>query len=352
MDRVHEIDLMKRIVVGKGTRGKLGKVIKSLGYSEGMIVIISGPHVWSEWGDQVQGILEKEGYKVEVLLAKEPSKSEAEKLLEKVPEDVSLIIGFGGGKSIDLAKYMAYRLEKDVLSLPSATSHDGIASPFSSLKGINGPMSIKTKAPIAVIADLDIISSAPERLNRAGIGDVLAKFSAVKDWRLAHLLKGEYYGSYAASLALMSAKHVLKYVNLLKNLVDEGLRILVEALISSSVAMCIAGSSRPASGSEHLFSHALDIVANRPALHGEQVGLGSIMMLYLHGSKLWRKVRKVLKEVKLPTTAEELNVSDEKIIEALMIAPTIRKDRYTILGTEKLKREAAEHLAKVTGVIK
>ncbi|NPA84639.1 MAG: NAD(P)-dependent glycerol-1-phosphate dehydrogenase [Crenarchaeota archaeon] len=346
----HEIDLMKRVVVGKGTRTELAKILKSLGY-DGKVLVVTGPNVWSEWGDEVQGVLESGGYRVEYVTVREPTVEEAQNVMRKINFEPSVIVGFGGGKSIDIAKYVALKLNRDVVSLPSTTSHDGIASPFSSLRGLNGPTSMRTKTPIAVVADTEVIARAPERLNRAGIGDVLAKFSAVRDWRLAHVLKGEYYGSYAASLALMSARHVLKYVSLLKGLMEEGLRILVEALISSGVAMCIAGSSRPASGSEHLFSHALDIIANRPALHGEQVGVGTIMMLYLHGTKLWRKVRKVLKTLNLPTTAEELGVSDDKVVEALMLAPKIRPERYTILGSDGLTREAAENLARVTGVI-
>ncbi|ABU82351.1 NAD(P)-dependent glycerol-1-phosphate dehydrogenase [Ignicoccus hospitalis] len=348
----HEIELMKRVVVGRGTRRELPKVIKALGFDGGEVLVVTGPHVWSEWGDELQGLLEKEGFKVDFVTVVEPSVEEANKVLEGLNGEPNVVVGFGGGKAIDVAKYVAMKLGRDVVSVPTATSHDGIASPFSSLKGLKGPTSVKTKTPIAVVADIEVIARAPERLNRAGIGDVLAKFSAVRDWRLAHVLKGEYYGSYAASLALMSAKHVLKYSPLLKALSEDGLRILVEALISSGVAMCIAGSSRPASGSEHLFSHALDVIANRPALHGEQVGVGTIMMLYLHGSKLWRKVRKVLRDLNLPTTAEELGVEDEKIIEALTIAHKIRPERYTILGSDGLTREAAERLARTTGVIK
>ena len=114
--------------------------------------------------------------------------------------------------------------------------------------------------------------------------------------------------------------------------------------------MCIAGSSRPASGSEHLFSHALDILAPKPALHGEQVGIGTIMMLYLYGDPKWKKVRNVLQKIGAPITARELGISEEIIIKALTIAHTIRP-RYTILGEKGLTWEAAEKLARATGVI-
>jgi len=99
-----------------------------------------------------------------------------------------------------------------------------------------------------------------------------------------------------------------------------------------------------------LFSHALDMLAEKPALHGEQTGVGTIIMAYLHGMK-WERVRETLKRVGAPTNAYELGIDPEVIIEALTIAHTIRPGRYTILGKDGLTREAAEKAAKITGVI-
>jgi glycerol-1-phosphate dehydrogenase [NAD(P)+] len=114
--------------------------------------------------------------------------------------------------------------------------------------------------------------------------------------------------------------------------------------------MSIAGSSRPCSGSEHLFSHALDLIAPNSSLHGEQCGVGAIMMAYIQGQK-WRRIRDKLKAVGAPTNAEELGVDPRHIIHALTKAHTIRKDRFTILGSSGLTERAAERTAKVTGVI-
>jgi glycerol-1-phosphate dehydrogenase [NAD(P)+] len=113
--------------------------------------------------------------------------------------------------------------------------------------------------------------------------------------------------------------------------------------------MSIAGSSRPASGSEHMFSHALDRLAPKPALHGEQCAVGTIMMMYLHGGN-WQEIRDALIKIKVPVTAKGLKIDDELIIEALTIANTIRQERYTILSGG-LTYEAAEDLAIQTGVI-
>jgi glycerol-1-phosphate dehydrogenase [NAD(P)+] len=114
--------------------------------------------------------------------------------------------------------------------------------------------------------------------------------------------------------------------------------------------MGIAGSSRPASGAEHKFSHALDRIAPKPALHGEQCGVGTIMMAYLHGIT-WEDKRDALATIGAPTTAKQLGIEDQHIIQALKEAHTINPDRYTILGDRGITEEAAERLARITGVI-
>ena len=114
--------------------------------------------------------------------------------------------------------------------------------------------------------------------------------------------------------------------------------------------MSIAGSSRPCSGSEHLFSHALDIVAPEPALHGEQCGVGSIMMAYLWKAD-WKTLKEKLRVIGVPTTSAELGIDAEYIIEALTLASRIKPERYTILDVKHLNRQVAKELAIATGVI-
>jgi len=347
----HVIELPKRIVVGSGVLKSVGKVFRSLQLNE-PILIVTGPHVGRTYADLLVGPLEEAGYReIHMFIARDATRTTAENAASTAKEyKVKTIIGFGGGKSIDIAKYAAYMTDSAFVSIPTAASHDGIASPFASLKGISRPHSIKARTPIAIIADTRIIAKAPHRLLIAGAGDLIAKLTAVRDWRLAHRLKGEYYGEYAASLALLSAKHVIKYASIIRHGGEKAARIVVEGLISSGVAMCIAGSTRPASGSEHLFSHALDLLAPKPALHGEQVALGTIMMMYLHGGN-WRAVRVTMKRLGLPVTAKELGIEDSIIIKALTMAHSIRPERYTILGETGLTWEAAEKLARVAKVI-
>ena len=271
------------------------------------------------------------------------------KLRELIQGKVDFLLGVGGGTCIDVAKFTSYREKIPFISVPTAASHDGIASSRASIKGGGKPTSVEAQAPIAIIADTLIIKRAPHRLLAAGCGDMVANYTAVHDWELAHRLKNEPYSEYAAALSRMSAKLVMKNAKIIKQHTEESVRKVVKALISSGVAMSIAGNSRPASGSEHLFSHALDMIAPNPALHGEQCGVGAIMMAYLQGGN-WEAIRDALGTIGCPINSSELGIEPKYIIKALIKAPEIRPERYTILS-EGLNKREAEKLAKETGVI-
>jgi|UniRef100_A0A7J3SKJ4 glycerol-1-phosphate dehydrogenase [NAD(P)+] len=348
----HVIDLMERVVIGRQLLENLCESFPDrLKKQKVRALIVTGPNVWKIHRTRLEKGLAKGDISYEVHIAEVPHLDEAKKISEEAANmNADMLIGFGGGKSIDLAKYASSVINKIFVSIPTAASHDGIASPFASLKGGGWSTSVKVQQPTLVLADLDVISSSPRKLLIAGAGDAIAKFTAVADWRLAHLLRNEYYGSFASGLALLSAKHIVRNREIIAKDQVEATRIILEALINSSVAMGIAGSTRPASGSEHLFSHALDKIAPKPALHGEQTGVGTIMMAKLHRLN-WKKIRSVLKKIGAPTNAKELGIPEDKIIEALTIAHKIRPERYTILGDRGLTWEAAERLAVETGVI-
>lgn len=346
----HTMELPRKVIVGGGVLDSVGDTCRSLGFT-GVAGLLTGKRTYEVAGEATIDALKEADFEVCHETVTESTVEAANRLEEKFREiKPNIIVGVGGGKVIDVAKFAASRLEVDYLSVPTAGSHDGIASPQASISKLGKPYSVRTSAPIAIIADLDIIEGSPHKLVASGCGDILAKFTAVRDWWLAHYLKNEYYGEYAADLALMSAKIVSRSAESIGSNSSEGIRLVVEALISCGVAASIAGTSRPSSGSEHLFSHALDLVAPNRALHGEQCGVGAIMMSYLHRME-WRKIRDALKKIGAPTTAAELNVDREFVVEALIRAHSVRPERYTILGEKGLSRETAEKLAKTTGVI-
>lgn len=350
-DSQHVINLPRRIVVGSGVLSRAGEHFKHVTGEGAGVLVVTGPRVRNIVYPRLAESLEDEGYTVWPRIITGASVDTAEEVAEEAKRDrIDVIAGLGGGKAIDIAKYAAWESGKVFISIPTVASHDGITSPFASLKGFDKPVSRPAKTPALILMEVSVIASAPRRYNIAGFGDVIGKYTAVLDWRLASRLRGEYYGGYAASLALMSVRHVSQHVDEIAAGTQEGWRILLEALVSSGVAMCIAGSTRPASGSEHLFAHALTMLAKNPPLHGELVGVGTIMMSYLHGRN-WRKVKRILQRVGAPTTAKELGVPEDLIIEALVKAASVRPERYTILGEKGITPEAAEKLARVTGVI-
>ena len=346
----HYMQLPREVIVGKGTLDRIPEVVKRLGL-KGKALVLSDAQCYEIAGKTVSGFLEQAGFTADFLLVKSMTIDDlilVEEQLKKHKPQV--LFGVGGGTIIDAAKLSSTSQNIPFVSVPTTVSHDGIASPLASIKGSDKPYSILAQAPMAIIADTEIIAQAPWRFVVSGCGDVISKFTAVKDWKLAHLEKGEYYGGYSASLALMSAKLVTANADLVVQKQSEGLRILLEALISCGVAMSIAGSSRPCSGSEHLFSHALDLINSNHAMHGEQCGVGAILTSFLHGSN-WQKIKSTLKQIGAPTTAYELGVKDMDVVKALQVAAKIRPERYTILHKLNLNFDACETVARATGII-
>lgn len=312
-------------------------------------LVISDPTTFKLVGSGVEKQLKRAKFEAGHTLIKQADMVTVARIGMLARRKADFLLGVGGGKSIDTAKLASFQESKPFISVPTAASHDGIASSRASIRGGQKPTSIDTHAPIAIVADTLIIKRAPHRLLAAGCGDLVANFTAVRDWQLAHRLKGEPYSEYAATLSMVSAQIVMDNAKIVHRHTEESVRKVVKALISSSVAMAIAGSSRPASGAEHLFNHALNTIAPKPALHGEQCGVGAIMMAYLHGED-WQGIKGALQTIGAPTTAKELGIQTKYIIRALTIAHRIRPERYTILKNG-LKRRAAEQLVKVTGVI-
>ena len=342
------MELPRLIVVGEKNINDIGSFLKSLKNIK-KVSLVSGNNVKKIVQNKIESSLSASKIQMVWHLAETNDKRSIKKIEQNVGKSKSeLIVGVGGGRSVDIAKIIGFNLDLPFVSIPTSASHDGIASPFVSIKG-NKPHSLVATAPLGVFVDVDIIKKAPKKLLASGCGDLIAKITAVRDWQLGRDKTGEYYGRYSADLALMSAKILMEHSSRFSK---KGLdvREVVEALISAGVASCIAGSSRPCSGAEHLFSHAVDKLEPGIGLHGEKCGIGAIMIAKLQGQD-WRKIVKTLKSVGAPTTAKEIGLKSEVLAKALTIAQSLRPERYTILKEVNINENKAIKLAKSTKVL-
>ncbi len=348
------------ILFGPGALEQAPQAFAKIGL-KGKALVLSGGGATAKIADRLCSILEDSRFEtsrfvIESRIADVAEVLDASRVAER--EKTEFIIAVGGGRIIDVGKLVAANLRRPYVSAPTSASHDGIASPSVSFllkrSAVKAGIDVsKLTPPLGIIADTKVISTAPPITFRSGCGDILAKVTAIRDWKLAHKLKGEAYSEYAAAISRLSFDLIKQHAHELKPSEEKSSRLLVKTLIGSGVAIGIAGSSRPASGSEHMFSHALDLLSIReghsPAPHGIQVALGTIMMAYLHELD-WMEIRRLAKTMGLPVTAREAGIHPDLIVEALTIAHKVR-NRYTILGETGLTREAAEDLAKSTMVI-
>ncbi len=345
------IRLPRNVVVGHGVIDQVVDVIDDL-HLHGRPLFVTSPTPREVAAEPIVAAFEATGVDPAVVTIEKATFDAVERVIETAnAEDVSYLVGIGGGKAIDIAKMASYHLEMGFCSVPTAASHDGIVSNRGSVPDGDTRHSVAAEPPLAVIADTEILADAPWELTTAGCADIISNYTAVMDWRLAHRLKNVEYSEYAAALSEMTAEILVDNADLIRPGLEESSWVVTKALMSSGVAMSIAGSSRPASGAEHLFSHQLDRLAPGAALHGHQVGVGSIMTAYLHGGErgIWQDIRNALASIDAPTTADGLGIDDETVIEALTTCHEIR-DRYTILG-DGMDERAAREVATKTGVI-
>jgi glycerol-1-phosphate dehydrogenase [NAD(P)+] len=338
-DKSKWMQLPRDVVIGHDVLDHLPAVCTDLGLGSS-VMILSGRLTMEKVGHRVEELL-KPCYHTATLITEHIS-TEIIAQAEEAARDVDFLVGVGGGRVIDTAKIASYNLDKPFISIPTAASHDGIASARASVPTGEGNASLQAQPPLALIADTGIIAAAPHRLLASGCADIISNSTATLDWEFAHRLRNEPVSEYAMGLSRMTAELLMKNADLIKPNREESAWMVTKALVSSGVAMSIAGSSRPGSGGEHKFSHALDRLAPGKGLHGEKCGIGTIITMYLHGGD-WRAIRDALRTIGAPVTPHEIGVDDETAANALLAAKDIRPERFTILDLG-LTRESAREL--------
>jgi glycerol-1-phosphate dehydrogenase [NAD(P)+] len=230
-----------------------------------------------------------------------------------------------------------------VVAVPTAISNNGFASPGASLYVDGRRTSCQATIPFGVVIDTTVVRGSPARFNYSGISDLISKYSAIADWKLAYHSIGEAVNDFSVMISLQS---VANLVNHPVKAIDDlpFLQLVSGALVMSGVAMEVSGSSRPASGSEHLISHAYDQIASRPSMHGLQVGVASLGTMWLQGNPDRDTVLGVLEDTGFTAFMADNKLDRAQFVEAIRAAP-VKPGYHTVLSQPGAVERLQEYIA-------
>jgi len=333
-----QISIPNLVRVKPGAAGRVGIYARRHAFSE--IVVLHSADLQMNLMKKLCDGLQAENISVlQRWPVKDASFEQAREIFPQLPTKTRAIVGFGGGKALDVAKYVSFLTRVPYLAVPTSLSNDGFCSPQSSLTLAGQRKSLPSAMPFGVVIDTEICLAAPEILWLAGVGDLVAKLTAVTDWKLAFNAAGTFVDDFAA---LLSDATVFQFIaRPYRDL--EGVRLLGTSLMLNGIAMEVCGSSRPASGSEHLISHALDSLAGPPRMHGLQVGIATylVSLLQQRNSEL---IADLFEKTGFWRAIAAQPFSRAAWLQALRIAPSIKQDFYTVLSSRDCLPEAEEFL--------
>lgn len=275
----HKIDI-ETIKIGSGVLNEIPLFLRD--FKDKRVFIIEDKKTYQAAGKKAEDIL-KSDFRISKYVFDEehliPDEKALGRLLIEIPADTSLLLGVGSGTINDLTRFISYKLHIPYMIIATAPSMDGYASVVAPLIVDGVKTTYNAVYPLAIMADIDVLKVAPMYLIQAGLGDILGKYTALADWRLAHLLKNEYFCESIENLVRTAVQKSEIAIHGLLNREKESIESLTEALILSGLAIGMAGASRPASGEEHHLSHCWEMIfmssgTGTSFLHGNNVGVG------------------------------------------------------------------------------
>ena len=292
--RDHVCDVSE-IVTGNGAIKLLPEKIKLLGAKKPFI--LADKNTYKACGAAVEKILESENiaYTSYVFSSGDvkPDEKAVGSAVMHFDGSCDIVVGVGSGVINDIGKILARISERKYIIVATAPSMDGYASATSSMDRDGLKISLQSKCADIIIGDTDVLKNAPEKSLISGLGDIIAKYISVAEWRISHLINGEYYCDDIAALMRNSVKICAENAEGLKNREDKAVEAVFRGLCYAGAAMSFAKASRPASGNEHYFSHIWDMRAlefgTASSTHGIQCAIGTLIC-----AGLYEKLRDVV----------------------------------------------------------
>ncbi len=360
-------ELPRFVFLGKNTLNLVPHIATRMNFRRNGCLVVTGPKTLKIAGKECILKLEESEFHPKNYVVTDSTLEETQKLSKLLQDyNPSFIVAVGGGKIADVAKWsvklveIEQKLPIEIIGVPTNAPHDGIISPYCYLKIPleQDPEYLvesyigKARPPVGVIADTSIIESTDFRNIIGGFAHLMSNLTSLWDWKFANRVRGTQFSDFGAALSsvgsdLLSGEEQISRPTSM----DQAIRLVMKPLFVSGMGMCLSNSIRVAFGSEHLFAESLvRLKSSRETLHGERVGLGSILSAYLQG-KDWTRIKGLLETVGAPVCATDLDIDPEDIIDALMNAHDVKPKIYTVLGDKGLNKEAAKNLASKTGVL-
>ena len=284
--RHHRCDL-KILKIGRGMVQTLPESMQAIGVKRPFLVMDKNTRAA---GQIVEDVLDKAGiaythfcFPMEGHI--EPDEYAIGSLMMAFDPRCDVFIAIGSGVINDCCKVAAHATGLPSMVVCTAPSMDGYASNSSAMIQNHVKVSLYNACPLVILADTDIVRTAPDVMLRAGLGDMLAKYIAICEWRISHVVYGDPYCEEIAELMRTSLRKIIAHADGLMKREDAAIEAVIEGLVLSGLAMAFNQTSRPASGLEHYFSHLWEMQALQTGkaydLHGIQVGVGTLLTLWL-----------------------------------------------------------------------
>lgn len=290
---------VREMIVGPGVVSEIPCQIRKLGGKKAFL--LADANTYAACGEKVEELLVNERIPYSKYVFEEgsvePDESSVGSAFMHFDSECDLVIGVGSGVINDIAKILSNISHSKYIIVATAPSMDGYASATSSMAVDGLKVSLSSKCADVIIGDTDILKNAPMKSLQSGLGDIIAKYISIAEWRISNIINGEYYCEDIASLVRRSVKLCVDNAEGLKNRDNSAVEAVFNGLVLAGMAMSFAGASRPASGNEHYFSHIWDMRAlefgTAASTHGIQCAIGTLIC-----AKLYDKLRTVVPDVK------------------------------------------------------